>query len=154
MIPIGIKLYRWLTDWQPTTDESGDMLNNSIVINKKKQHLYVYDGDGNVIFHSPVSTGKNRGQKQKEGDSRTPEGKFKVKYYTDRADKAIFNHNEFLGLDTGPWQGIGIHGDAGQPKLIGRPASHGCIRLPNDSVPVFMDKVGRSGAVGKTVYIK
>lgn len=127
----------------------GDTYNNSIVIDKSRQHLYAYDDSGNLVFNTPVSTGANPGNKEKEGDSKTPVGKYKLSYYTNKADPKIFGAKDFWGLSYG--HGIGIHGDAGHPEDIGLPASHGCIRMPTDSLTSFKSKF--KPKPGQQIYI-
>lgn len=131
--------------------KNNDSYNNSIVVDKSRQHLYSYDKNGKLIFHTPVSTGINSGNKTKEGDSKTPVGKFAISQHEPDRDPRIFGNPNFWRLrDTG-FTGIGIHGDAGHPDLIGLPASHGCVRMPNDSIQSF--KLKGKPKVGQTVYI-
>ncbi len=49
-----------------------------IVVRKSQRRLYLYEGD--ILLKSyPISLGKNpQGQKEREGDGRTPEGKFYI----------------------------------------------------------------------------
>jgi murein L,D-transpeptidase YafK len=49
-----------------------------IVVRKSQRKLYLYEGD--ILLKSyPISLGKNpRGQKERRGDGRTPEGKFYI----------------------------------------------------------------------------
>jgi hypothetical protein len=49
-----------------------------IVVRKSRRRLYLYEGD--ILLKSyPVSLGKNpQGQKEREGDGRTPEGEFYI----------------------------------------------------------------------------
>lgn len=130
--------------------KEGDSYNNSIVIDKSRQHLYSYDQKGNLTFHTPVSTGMYEGSKQEKGDNKTPTGKHTINSYTNKADKRKFGTNDFWLLNTG-FSGIGIHGDAGHPENIGLPDSHGCIRMPNDSIQCFQKKVRPKA--GQTVYV-
>lgn len=48
-----------------------------ILIEKSKQRLIVFD-EGRGVKQYPASTGRNAGDKRREGDSRTPEGEFYV----------------------------------------------------------------------------
>lgn len=128
-----------------------DSYNNAIVINKGRQHMYVYDKNGKLVFNSPVSTGANIGNKEKEGDSKTPVGKFAISTYEPNRDPKIFGAPQFWRLRGTNFQGIGIHGDARHPDKIGTPASHGCIRMPSDSIPSFQAKA--KPYPGQTVYI-
>lgn len=127
----------------------GDSYNDSIVIDKGRQHMYVYDKKGNMVFNTPVSTGAYMGAKEKEGDSKTPVGKYSISSYTNKAQASKFGTKDFWALSYG--SGIGMHGDAGHPENIGLPDSHGCIRMPNDSIPSFKAKAKPGN--GTQVYI-
>lgn len=131
--------------------KDGDSYRNAIIIDKGKQHLYSYDSSGRLVFHTPVSTGKNPGNKTVEGDNKTPVGKFNISRYEDYRDPKVFGSPHFWRLRGTGFSGIGIHGDAGQPHRIGQPASHGCIRMPTDSIPSFQKKA--KPFEGQTVYI-
>lgn len=48
-----------------------------ILISKQEMKLRLIDYKGNELFCAPVATGKNKGNKQKKGDMRTPEGVFR-----------------------------------------------------------------------------
>lgn len=138
------------TEYTPTL-KSGDSYNNSIVIDKSRQHLYAYDKQGNLTFHTPVSTGLNAGNKQKENDMRTPVGKFAISQFEPNSDPKVYGDPRFWRLRGTGFSGIGIHGDAGHPEDIGLPASHGCVRMPVDSLSSFQKK-GKPYA-GQVVYI-
>ncbi len=113
-----------------------------IVVSKKASVLMVYDGEGQVIFYAPVTSGS-------EHDP-LPFGNWVI---TDVVRNPIYNYNPDLFWDAdqanpkvkiaaGPnnpvgvvWMGInvphyGIHGtpEAGE---IGHSASHGCVRMTN-----------------------
>lgn len=130
--------------------KDGDSYKGAIVVRKSNHNLYYYDKDGNLKFQSQIATGKNEGKKQKDGDLRTPTGKFKVSYYDTKGDPNYFGHNRLLRLNTPGWQGFAIHGDANQPEKIGTNASHGCIRMPNDRLVELTNMVNSSGT---PVYI-
>ena len=49
-----------------------------ILISKQEMKLRLIDYKGQEIFCAPVATGKNVGDKRKQGDMRTPEGVFQV----------------------------------------------------------------------------
>lgn len=136
--------------YTPTLNE-GDSHNNSIVIDKGRQHMYVYDKKGNLTFHTPVSTGARTGNKTKEDDYKTPVGKFAISQFEGNRDPKVFGAPEFWRLRGTGFSGIGIHGDAHQPELIGLPASHGCVRMPCDSIASFQKK--GNPFVGQTVYV-
>lgn len=63
------------SNWTPELKE-GDNYRDSVVIRKSNHHLYVYDKDGKIVHHQPIATGQNSGQKEANGDFRTPVGKF------------------------------------------------------------------------------
>ena len=128
----------------------GDSYNNSIVIDKGRQHLYHYDKNGKLVFHTPVSTGANSGKKTKAGDLKTPTGKFSISRLEPNSDPKIYGDPRFWRLRNTGFSGIGIHGDAGHPEMIGLPASHGCIRMPVDSLNSFQKS---KPFAGQTVYI-
>lgn len=137
-------------EYKPTLRE-GDSYKNSIIIDKGNQHLYSYDNNGNLVFHTAVSTGAVPGNKKKEGDYKTPVGKFAISQHEIRKDSATFNNPNFWRLRGTGFKGIGIHGDAGHPDKLGSPASHACIRMHSDSIAPFIKKA--KPKVGKTVYI-
>jgi lipoprotein-anchoring transpeptidase ErfK/SrfK len=103
-----------------------------IVIHVRAKRLELFRA-GRIVFRTPISTGAP--------DTPTPIGRF---YVTERLK---------TGNPEGPWgpaalgtsafspvlkqwvQGgpIGIHG-TDDPTAIGRPVSHGCIRLPNGAM--------------------
>lgn len=115
-----------------------------IVIDKSKMTLTVYRADGSRRAVFGMACGKNRGNKQKRGDNRTPEGNFTVSQIQ---DASAWTHDFgdgngvirgaygpwFIRLDTPPHRGIGIHGTH-DPASIGTRASEGCIRLRNENV--------------------
>jgi lipoprotein-anchoring transpeptidase ErfK/SrfK len=118
-----------------------------IVVSKLEQRLSVYDlgtaGDTVLVAQFPCCMGKNKGNKQRRGDMRTPEspqGKpFKI---TMIQDASTWRHNFhdgrgnikayghwFLRLATPGHKGIGIHGSTGNEHTVPGRASEGCIRL-------------------------
>lgn len=118
-----------------------------IVISKKDLVLSVYDrnaqGDTVIVAQFPCCMGKNKGNKQKRGDMRTPEspaGKpFKITMIQDasawkhdfhdgRGNIKAYGH-WFLRLETPGHRGIGIHGSTNNENTVPGRASEGCIRL-------------------------
>ena len=118
-----------------------------IVVSKQNQTLSVYDlnaaGDTVMVAQFPCCMGKNKGDKQRRGDMRTPEspaGKpFKI---TMIQDASTWKHdfkdgrgnikaygNWFLRLETPRHKGIGIHGSTNNENTVPGRASEGCIRL-------------------------
>ncbi len=118
-----------------------------IVVSKRDQQLSVYDrnaaGDTVIVAQFPCCMGKNKGDKVKRGDMRTPEspaGKpFKITMIQDastwkhdfkdgRGNILAYGH-WFLRLETPGHRGIGIHGSTGNEHTVPGRASEGCIRL-------------------------
>ena len=118
-----------------------------IVISKRDQTLTVYDrdkgGDTIMVAQYPCCMGKNKGNKQRRGDMRTPEspaGKpFKITMIQDastwkhdfkdgRGNIKAYGH-WFLRLETPGHKGIGIHGSTNNERTVPGRASEGCIRL-------------------------
>ena len=118
-----------------------------IVVSKLNQVLSVYDrnatGDTVLVAQYPCCMGKNKGNKQRRGDMRTPEspsGKpFKITMIQDastwkhdfkdgRGNIKAYGH-WFLRLETPGHRGIGIHGSTNNENTVPGRASEGCIRL-------------------------
>jgi lipoprotein-anchoring transpeptidase ErfK/SrfK len=120
------------TGWIRARDVAVTPVDTKIVIHVRQRRLELFRGN-RVIFESAISTGA--------ADTPTPIGRFYIK-------ERLIPRNP-----NGPWgpaalgtsayspvlkswsQGgpVGIHG-TDDPTAIGRPASHGCIRLPNDAM--------------------
>src|SRR5215470_5961487 len=89
------------------------------VVSLRNQRVTVYDAKG-WILRAPVSSGQ-RGRE-------TPAGIFSViqkeaEHYSNLYDDAYMPHMQRI-----TWSGIALHGGV----LPGRPASHGCVRMPYD----------------------
>jgi hypothetical protein len=87
------------------------------IVSLRSQQITVYDSKG-WILRAPVSSG-TKGRE-------TPAGIFSViqkveEHYSNLYDDAFMPHMQRI-----TWSGIALHGGV----LPGRPASHGCIRLP------------------------
>lgn len=121
--------------------------NAFIVVSKRDLTLSVYDynADGATVLVAqfPCCLGKNKGDKERRGDMRTPEspiGKpFKITMIQDASTwKHDFNDGRgsihayghwFLRLATPGFKSIGIHGSTGNEHTVPGRASEGCIRL-------------------------
>ena len=118
-----------------------------IVVSKRDMTLSVYDrnaaGDTVMVAQYPCCMGKNKGNKQKRGDMRTPESParkpFKITMIQDastwkhdfkdgRGNILAYGH-WFLRLETPGHRGIGIHGSTNNENTVPGRASEGCIRL-------------------------
>ena len=87
------------------------------IVSLRSQQITVYDAKGWTL-RAPVSSG----QKGRE----TPAGIFSViqknaEHYSNLYDDAYMPHMQRI-----TWSGIALHGGV----LPGRPASHGCVRMP------------------------
>ncbi|MDR1944115.1 MAG: L,D-transpeptidase, partial [Synergistaceae bacterium] len=124
-----------LSDLRRTLDDPGGGFSGvqaqrglSVLIEKKAHKLTVFR-DGERIREYKVAVGKNKGDKKRVGDLRTPEGTFPVQQVQDSSKwthdfkdgkGAIRNAYGplFIRLKTPPWRGIGIHGTH-DPASIG-----------------------------------
>lgn len=117
-----------------------------IVINKRDLKLRVYDpngGDTLLVKEYDVCLSKNKGQKQRRGDMKTPESPdgrpftismiqdasgWKHDFRDGRGSIRAYGH-WFLRLVTPGHSGIGIHGSTNNESSVPGRASEGCIRL-------------------------
>ena len=100
--------------WQPERAPQGEV---EIVVSIPLQRAYVYRG-GTLIGVTTVSTGKP--------GHRTPTGKFDILQKRAKHFSNLYNNAPMPYMQRLTWGGIALH--AGQ--IPGRPASHGCVRLP------------------------
>ena len=138
-----------------------------IVISKKDLCLTVYARSGNdtvALAQYPVCVGKNKGNKEKSGDMRTPESPAGEPFtITNIQDASTWTHDFgdgrgsilayghwFLRLKT-PHNGIGIHGSTNNESSVPGRGSEGCIRLRDDDIITLKEKYAR---VGMPVIIK
>ncbi len=136
-------------DIKPSVVQEAEKPHNYSVLVKKSAFTVSLLDDGKEIKAYKCTLGKNPGQKEKEGDLKTPTGTFLV---DEILDASAWTHDFgdgkgeikgaygpwFISLDTnamskGKWGGIGIHGTH-DPASIGTLASEGCIRLANDNL--------------------
>lgn len=105
-------------EWLPAAEVSnGEPV--MVVVSLRDQRAYVYRGSERIAV-TTVSTGKPGNE--------TPTGVFpilqkKKEHYSNRYDNAPMPFMQRL-----TWDGIALH--AG--RLPGKPASHGCVRLPKE----------------------
>jgi lipoprotein-anchoring transpeptidase ErfK/SrfK len=119
--------------WQPERAPEGDV---EIVVSIPLQRAYVYRG-GTVIGVTTVSTGR-------PGHS-TPTGRFDILEKHARHFSSKYNNAPMPFMQRLTWDGVALH--AGQ--IPGRPASHGCVRLPL----AFAKELFGVTRVGATVHI-
>src|SRR6187431_3113143 len=96
------------------------------IVSLRSQRITIFDANG-WILRAPVSSG-SKGRE-------TPAGIFSViqkveEHYSNLYDDAFMPHMQRI-----TWSGIALHGGV----LPGRPASHGCIRLPFDFAAQLFD---------------
>jgi hypothetical protein len=115
--------------WQPERAPAGEV---EIIVSIPLQRAYVYRG-GTLIGVTTVSTGKP--------GHRTPTGKFDILEKHARHFSSKYNNAPMPYMQRLTWDGVALH--AGQ--IPGRPASHGCVRLPLAFAKVLFD-VTRVGA--------
>jgi lipoprotein-anchoring transpeptidase ErfK/SrfK len=115
--------------WQPERATAGEV---EVVVSIPLQRAYVFRG-GTLIGVTTVSTGKP--------GHRTPTGKFDILQKHARHFSSKYNNAPMPYMQRLTWDGVALH--AGQ--IPGRPASHGCVRLPLAFAKVLFD-VTRIGA--------
>ena len=139
-----------------------------IVVSKKDLKLTVYaqvNGDTVPVAQFPVCLSLNKGQKEKEGDMRTPESEPGSPFVIDAIKPASdWTHDFgdgrgailaygawFLRLVTPGHHGIGIHGSTNNENSVPGRASEGCIRLRDQDIITLKE---RYAWVGMPVIIK
>ncbi len=100
--------------WQPERATEGAV---EIVVSVPLQRAYVYRG-GILIGVSTVSTGRQGHE--------TPTGSFAILEKRREHYSNLYNNAPMPFMQRLTWDGIALH--AGE--IPGRPASHGCVRLP------------------------
>ena len=134
---------------------------NRIVVSKKDMTLTVYNDRDSILLKTPISCGKNFGNKTRRGDNKTPEGTFKINMiqpssqwtwdFKDGKGKIKGAYGPyFIRLKTPITTMIGIHGTC-YPELIGTRTSSGCVRVHNDTIVklVKLVKVGTKVTIEK-----
>ena len=100
--------------WQPHLAPSGDV---ELVVSIPLQRAFVYRG-AVLIGVSTVSTGKPA--------HKTPVGSFDILQKRRQHFSNLYNNAPMPFMQRLTWDGIALHAGA----IPGRPASHGCVRLP------------------------
>ncbi|MCR6498577.1 L,D-transpeptidase family protein [Shinella sp. CPCC 101442] len=106
-----------------------------IIVSKDLQELKIYDG-GVVVATSHVSTGK-------AGHS-TPSGIFSIIEKKRTHFSNIYDNAPMPFMQRLTWSGIALHASNSVPSY---PASHGCVRLPNDFAKTLFSVTRRGGHV-------
>src|ERR1700704_177309 len=102
--------------WHPEVSPAGPVV---VLVSLPDQVMFVYR-NGVRIGRSTVSTGKQ--------GKRTPTGVFTVLQKKVTHESSIYKGAKMPNMQRLTWSGIAMH--AGQ--LPGYPASHGCVRLPEE----------------------
>lgn len=124
---------------------------NVVIVSKEDMSLSVYGYSGELRFSAPVACGKNYGNKEEEGDMKTPEGVFRV---SEIVNSTTWKHDfkdgngeienaygpYFIRLAVPNHKGIGIHGTH-NAESIGHRETEGCIRLRNDDLRALVPLV-------------
>lgn len=107
-----------------------------VVVSLSKQQLTVYD-QGVPLVHSKVSTG-SRGHE-------TPTGVFSVIQKSRWHRSNLYSDAPMPFMQRITWSGVALHAGV----LPGYPASHGCIRMPED----FAIRLWRTTQMGARVIV-
>lgn len=91
-----------------------------VVVSMEDQEATVYVGD-KVVARSRVSTGKK--------GHRTPTGVFSILQKNRHHRSNLYNDAPMPYMQRLTWSGIALHSSKSVPNY---PASHGCVRLPNE----------------------
>ena len=149
-------------------DKMKNQENCFVVMSKKDYYLYVYEPQGNdtvLLARYDCCFALKKGDKQQEGDMRTPHCSLDHPFtITEIKDASTWEHdfgdgrgpilsygNYFLRLDTHGHKGIGIHGSTNNAESVPGRASEGCIRLLDDDIIDFREHYA---FVGMNVVIK
>ena len=130
---------------------------NSIIIDKNSFTLEVHDCNDNIIYSCPIAYGKYKGDKEKEGDCKTPEGSFRIQAILDSSKwKHDFNDGNgiindaygpyFIRIHVAGFSGIGIHGTC-FPESIGTRCTEGCIRVRNEDIITIVTLIEKGDVV-------
>lgn len=116
-----------------------------IVVDKPSMYVVLFDKYGREKQSYKMACARNYGTKHKKSDCRTPEGFFTAEgiynstdwLYTDdfgytSPTRGVYGPR-FIRLNTPVTRTVGIHG-TNSPGSLGRRASHGCVRLHNNSI--------------------
>ena len=119
--------------WKPHLALEGDV---EILVSVPLQRAFVYRG-GTLIGVSTVSTGR-------PGHD-TPTGRYAIMGKRRKHFSNLYNNAPMPFMQRLTWDGIALHAGA----IPGRPASHGCVRLPL----AFAEHLFGATRVGATVRI-
>src|SRR5215475_9173825 len=89
------------------------------IVSLSDQRVSIYDGQGRRILQSPVSSGQT--------GLETPAGIFSVVQKKEVHQSNVYEDGNMPFMQRITWTGIALHAGV----LPGRPASHGCVRMPH-----------------------
>ncbi|MDR1508161.1 MAG: L,D-transpeptidase [Synergistaceae bacterium] len=150
-------------DITPKKTDRSDIARNAegtVIVIDKGDHLMEIFREGQLVKRYGIAVGKNRGDKQRVGDMRTPEGTFPIVQIQNASGwthdfrdgkgeiKGAYGPY-FIRLGTPGWRGIGIHGTH-EPNSIGTDVTEGCVRVNNNDIKEIRKMVN----VGDTVVIR
>jgi hypothetical protein len=118
-------------DWHPELSTAGPVL---VVVSIDDQLAYVYR-NGVRIGTTTVSTGRPGYD--------TPTGIFQILQKKKMHHSNLYDDAEMPFMQRLTWDGVALH--AG--RIPGRPASHGCVRLPAKFAPLLYDTTYHGGTV-------
>lgn len=115
-----------------------------ILISKQEMKLRLIDYKGNELFVTDIACGAKYGNKEKQGDMKTPEGVFSIADIQNSQEWTHDFHDGkgeikgaygpfFIRLHIPGHKGIGIHGTH-DSLSIGTRVTEGCVRLKNEEL--------------------
>jgi lipoprotein-anchoring transpeptidase ErfK/SrfK len=142
------------------SDAAGKVSSGTVIVVDKGDHIMEIFREGRPVKKYGIAVGKNRGDKQRVGDMRTPEGTFPIvqiqnasgwthDFRDGRGEIKGAYGPYFIRLGTPGWSGIGIHGTHA-PDSIGTDVTEGCIRVDNNAIREIREMV----KVGDMVVIR
>ena len=127
--PLDLKPGEFL--WHPEIAPDGPVV---LVVSLDEQRAYVYR-NGIAIGVSTISSGKP--------GKDTPTGVFTILQKNKDHKSNLYNNAPMPYMQRLTWDGIALH--AG--KVTGRPASHGCVRLPRAFAEALYAETKKGGIV-------
>ena len=115
------------------------MTQYKLIVDKSKQMIYVANKKGRILEKMLCSTGSGI---ERDGYSGiTPNGIYSIRDIVDSKDLSWIGDPTGLRRPYSPWmftldyepEGLAIHG-TDEPRKLGLPVTHGCIRVSKDNV--------------------
>lgn len=121
------------------------------IVDKPRTTVRVVNNLGDTLYTAPCCPARNRGQKHRADDCRTPEGTFPLYGVYNSTDWRYKNQGAPC---YGPWfvywksgfLGIGLHGTNAPGSVPGR-HSHGCVRMHNEDIVNIKAMVQRDSRI-------